>query len=465
MPRYTPWWTFAIVALALFMSMLDTLVVLTALPAIQKALHASVADLEWTVNAYTLAFAVLVIPAAALGDRFGRRRAFLIGVALFTLGSISAAVSDTATELTIARALEGVGGAFIAPMTLTLLTRAFPAERQAAIIGLWSGIAGLGLTLGPLIGGAIVTGWSWNVVFWLNLPVGILLLVLGCRRLDESTGDRRPLDLPGMTLLGLGLLGLVQGLVRGNEVGWGSAHIVSSLALGALLVGAFLRRERLVRAPMIDLELFTRRGFAVANAGGFLMNVAMLGAIFLITLFLQDVQRFSPLQAGLRTMPWMVAITVMAPLAGVLAGRLGARPVVLAGMAAQAVALVWIGHIATATVPYGALLPAFILGGLGTGLAFAQLSAAALAAASATQQGQASGLYNTIRELGSVFGVAVLGAIFQSIARTPVLFMDGFRAAIFAGAGILVVGGVITSLLPGRAGARQAAPDTVVEAA
>ena len=459
------WWTFAVVALALFMGMLDNLVVTTALPAIQRALHASVSDLEWTVNAYTLTFAILMIPAAAIGDRFGRRRFLLVGVALFTLGSAAAALSGSAGALALARALQGAGGAFITPLTLTLLTRAFPPQQRAAAIGLWGGVSGLGLASGPLIGGAIVNGWTWSAVFWVNVPIGLLLLALGRLRLEESTGDRRPLDLPGIALVGAGLLGVFYGLIRGNALGWGSAQIVGALAIGGVLIVAFLLRERLARAPMVDLGMFTSRGFSVANLVGFLMSFGMFGSIFLITLYVQDVQGFSPLQAGLRTLPWTGTIMLVAPFAGLLAGRIGSRPVVLLGMAAQAAALALIGLRATPTAPYTDLLPAFLLGGFGMGLSFAPLSSAVMAAITDSRQGQASGVYNTLRELGGVFGVAILGAVFQHIATTPTLFMDGFRAAVYAGSGVLAMGVLASTLLSSAIGVPEAAPLEAAEAA
>jgi len=451
------WWTFAVVSLALFMSMLDNLVVTTALPAIGRALHAGVPDLEWTVNAYTLAFTVLMIPAAALGDRFGHRRVLLSGVVLFTLGSAAAALSTTALGLTLARALQGVGGACITPLTLTILIRVFPAERRAAAIGLWSGVSGLGLAAGPLIGGAVVNGWTWNAVFWINVPVGVALFVLGRLRLAPSRGERRPLDLLGAALFAAGLLGVVYGLIRGNTLGWGSGEIVGALAGGAALMALFLLRERRAHAPMLDLGLFAARGFSVANAVGFLMSFGMFGSIFLITLFVQQVQGASPLRAGLMTMPWTGTIMLVAPFAGILAGRLGPRRVVVVGMAAQALALARIGAIATATTPYADLLPAFILGGLGMGLAFAPLSEAVISAIPAARQGQASGAYNTLRELGGVFGIAVLGAVFQHVAPTAPQFVDGFRAAVLTGAGVLAASVVIAALLPARARAASTA--------
>jgi EmrB/QacA subfamily drug resistance transporter len=447
----TRWWTFAIVSLALFMAMLDNLVVITALPSIRKALGASVSDLEWTVNAYTLAFATLMMMGAALGDRFGRRRIFLIGMGVFTLGSALAALSSSAGQLEAARAVQGLGAAFVTPLTLTMLTRVFPEERRAAAIGLWSGISGLGLAIGPLVGGAIINGFPWNTVFWVNVPVGALVLVLGWRRLDESFGDRQPLDLAGVALAGSGLLGITFGLIRGNALGWSSLTIVGSIAGGIVLLAAFAARERFAAAPMLDLSLFRARGFSVANISGFMMSAGMFGSIFLITLYVQQVLGASPLEAGLKTMPWTGTIMIVAPLAGLLAGRVGPRPVVLVGLLIQAAALLWLGMISTATSPYSDLVPTFILGGIGMGLTFAPLSESVMGAVARRRQGQASGAYNAIRELGGVFGVAALGAVFQHIVTTPTQFMDGFHAATFTGAGIVLVGALVSVILPGRA--------------
>ena len=458
------WWTFAIVSIALFMGMLDNLVVTTALPAIGRALHAGVADLEWTVNAYTLAFAVLMIPAAALGDRFGRRRVLLLGVVLFTGGSAASALAGSATMLTVARAVQGMGAAGIMPLTLTILANAFPPEKRAAAIGLWSGVSGLGLAAGPLIGGAIVSGWSWNAVFWVNVPVGIVLLLLGRMQLPESYGDRRPLDLPGIALAGSGLLGIVYGLVRGNTIGWGSAEILGSLIAGALLTSGFLVREHLARHPILDLSLFKGPGFAASNAVGFLMSFGMFGSIFLITLFVQNVLHFSPFRAGLGTMPWTGTIMLTAPFAGILAGRLGARPLVLAGMIVQSMSLVWIALVASATVAYPTLLPPFILGGLGMGLTFAPIANTVMASADESRQGQASGANSTLRELGGVFGIAVLGAIFQHIVVLPGDFVDGFRIALLTGAGVVGAGVFVALLLPAAATTAPARGDQHIDA-
>lgn len=442
------WWIFGIVSLALFMAMLDNLVVITALPTIRKALGASVSDLEWTVNAYTLSFATFMMTGAALGDRFGRKRMFLTGVALFTLGSMLSALSGSATSLVLARAVQGTGAAFITPLTLTILSRAFPAEQRAAAIGLWSGVSGLGLAIGPLIGGAVINGLPWNAIFWINVPVGVLVLVLGFLRVDESRGDPQPLDLPGLALAAGGLLGITFGLVRGNALGWTSGTILFSLTAGAALLLGFVARERRTRAPMLELGLFRARGFSAANATGFLMSAGMFGSIFFLTLYIQEVLHATPLEAGIKTMPWTGTIMLVAPLAGLIAGRIGPRLVVVAGLLGQAGALFWIAALATATTPYTQLLPAFVLGGLGMGLTFAPLSASVMSSVAARSRGQASGAYNAIRELGGVFGVAVFGAVFQHIAVTPLDFVDAFRTTLFAAAGVVAIGVVIATLLP-----------------
>jgi EmrB/QacA subfamily drug resistance transporter len=460
-------WTFAVVSLALFMAMLDNLVVTTALPAIKRALGASVSDLEWTVNAYTLAFAVLMMTGSALGDRFGRRRIFLTGVAIFSVGSAIAALSDTSTQLLVARAVQGLGAAFITPLTLTILARVFPPEQRAAAIGLWAGVSGLGLAIGPLVGGAIVNGVTWNAIFWINVPIGVLVAILGWLRLDESYGDRQPLDLSGLALAAAGLFGVTFGLIRGNALGWSSATIVGAFIAGGALLLAFLRHERTAAAPMLNMRLFSARSFSVSNAVGFLMSAGMFGSIFLLTLFVQQIQGATPLEAGLKTMPWTGTIMVVAPIAGVLAGRVGSRPVVLTGMALQAAALAWIGAIAQVSTPYPQLLPAFIMGGIGMGLTFAPLSSAVINSIPSNLEGQASGAYNSIRELGGVFGIAILGAVFQHIATAPTAssFMDGFHTAVFAGAVLVGAGTVLAGVLPALSGSRAPQLEPVAEAA
>ncbi len=475
MPIVRRRWTFTIVSIALFMGMLDNLVVTTALPSIGRALHADISNLEWTVNSYTLAFAVMIIPASIIGDRFGRRRALLWGVLLFTAGSVGSALFGSAGMLTAARAIQGIGAACIIPLTLTILANAYPPEKRAAAIGLWVGVSGLGLAAGPLVGGAIVSGWSWNAVFWVNVPVGILLLVLGRLHLEESHGEIRPIDFRGVALVGGGLIGIVYGLIRGNTIGWSSIEIMGSLLAGGVLLLAFIARERTAKDPAIDPGLFKSRSFSVSNAVGFLMSFGMFGSIFFIPLYVQNVLHYSALRSGLGTTPWTGTIMVVSPFAGILAGRIGPRFVVLTGMIAQVIALVWLARLVGSSVAYTSLLPAFILGGVGMGLTLAPLSSTIIMSAAEGRQGQASGTYNTVRELGGVFGIAVLGAVFQHIVTTPADFIDGFRTAVLAGAGVVSAGVVISVLLPsaglglaGKQAGQRSAPrdvalaDTVV---
>ncbi len=271
------YWTLAITSLALFMVSLDNLVVTTALPVIKSELHASISQLEWTVNAYTLTFAVLLLTGAALGDRFGRRRMFVLGMLLFTGASAAAALSTSANALDISRALQGVGGAIVTPLTLTILSAAVPKERRGLALGIWGGIGGLAVALGPLLGGAIVSGVSWNWIFWLNVPIGLALAPLAYRQLEETKGSEGGLDLPGLALASTGLLGIVWGLVRGNSLGWTSTGIVLPIVLGTLLVTAFVAWELRAPSPMLPMEFFRNRTFTLTNVASLFMFFGMFG--------------------------------------------------------------------------------------------------------------------------------------------------------------------------------------------
>src|SRR6266581_196365 len=309
-------WTFVITSIALVMVTLDNLVVTTAIPVIHKDLHASLQGLEWTVNAYTLTFAVLLLTGAALGDRFGRRRLFVLGLGIFTAASAFAALAPSIEALNVARALQGVGGAIVTPLTLTLLSAAVPAEKRGLALGAWGGIGGLAVALGPLIGGAVVQGISWQWIFWLNVPVGLVLIPLAWRRLEESHGSEQALDLPGLGLASAGLLGIVWGLVRGNDHGWTSAGIVTPLVVGALLVAAFVAWELRAASPMLPMQFFRNRTFALTNVASLFMFFGMFGSIFFLAQYFQTVQGYSPLQSGLRILPWTAMPMLIAPLAG-----------------------------------------------------------------------------------------------------------------------------------------------------
>ena len=316
-------WTFAITSVALFMTTLDNLVVTTALPVIHRDLHASLSGLEWTVNAYTLTFAVFLITGAALGDRFGRRRMLVVGLAIFTAGSAAAALAPSIEALIVARAVQGFGGAIVLPLTLTILSAAVPAERRGLALGAWGGISGLAVAIGPLVGGAVVQGISWQWIFWLNVPIGLALIPLGRLRLQESRGPNDSLDLPGVGLASVGLFGIVWGLVRGNQVGWGSPEIVFALLGGAVVLALFVLWELRTDEPMLPLRFFRNRTFTSANVASLLMFFGMFGSIFLLAQFFQTVQGYSPLDAGLRILPWTAMPIFVAPIAGALSDRIG----------------------------------------------------------------------------------------------------------------------------------------------
>ena len=342
-------WTFVVTSVAIFMVSLDNLVVTTALPVIKHDLGASLQGLEWTVNAYTLTFAVLLLTGAALGDRFGRKRMFLVGLAIFTLGSASAALAPSIGALIAARALQGVGGAIVTPLTLTILSAAVPPARRGMALGIWGGVSGLAVALGPVVGGAIVDGLSWQWIFWLNVPIGIALLPIACLRLSESKGANRSLDLPGLGLASVGLFGIVWGLVRGNAHGWTSLGVAGPIAVGIVLLGAFVLWERRTPEPMVPLRFFRNRAFSAANVTSLLMSFGMFGSIFLLAQFFQIVQGYTPLQAGIRTLPWTAMPIIVAPIAGMLSDRIGARPLLVAGMALMAAGLGWMAIVTTPT--------------------------------------------------------------------------------------------------------------------
>src|SRR5690242_16199398 len=437
-------WTFAITSVALFMTTLDNLVVTTALPVIHRDLHASLSGLEWTVNAYTLTFAVFLITGAALGDRFGRRRMFVVGLAIFTAGSAAAALAPSIEALIVARAIQGFGGAIVLPLTLTILSAAVPAERRGLALGAWGGISGLAVALGPLVGGAVVQGISWQWIFWLNVPIGLVLIPLAALRLKESHGSNDALDLPGVGLASAGLFGIVWGLVRGNSVGWGSAEIVFSLVAGAVVLALFVLWELRTDEPMLPLRFFRNRTFTSANVASLLMFFGMFGSIFLLAQFFQTVQGYSPLDAGLRVLPWTAMPIFVAPIAGALSDRIGGRPLMATGLALQATGLAWIAVVSTPTVAYSALVVPFILSGVGMALYFAPVANVVLSSVRPEEEGQASGANNAIRELGGVFGVAVLASVFAHYGgyASGQTFVHGLQPAIYAGAGVVAAGAV-----------------------
>jgi EmrB/QacA subfamily drug resistance transporter len=453
-------WTFVVTSAALFMASLDNLVVTTALPSIRDHLHASLQGLQWTVNAYTLTFAVLLMTGATLGERYGRRRMFVAGLALFTAGSAAAALAPGIGWLVAARAVQGVGAAMVIPLTLTLLSAAVSPERRGLALGAWGAVGGLAIAIGPLVGGAVVEGASWQWIFWLNVPIGIALLPVARARLTESRGPATSLDLPGVLLASLGLLGIVFGVVRGNDHGWTSATVLAPIVIGALLVAGFVAWELRTREPMLPMHLFRSRSFAVTNAASLLMFFGMFGSIFLLAQFLQVVQHLSPLQAGLRTLPWTGMPVLIAPVAGALSDRIGGRWLLATGLALQAIGLGWLAAVVSPTVAYLTLVPAFVVAGVGMSLFFAPVANVVLSSVRRDQEGIASGANNAIRELGGVFGIAVLGAVFSahgSYASGPA-FVAGLAPAVWIGAAGVAAAAIAALFLPGTRRAPAADP-------
>jgi EmrB/QacA subfamily drug resistance transporter len=459
-------WTVVLASLGVFMTALDTLVVTTSLPVLRVDLHTSLSSLEWTVNAYNLAFACVLLTGAALGDRFGRRRMFAVGLSTFTAASALAALSPSVAVLVAARAIQGVGAAIVFPLTLTLISEAFPSEKRGAAIGLWGGITGLGVAIGPVVGGAVVSGISWHWIFWLNVPVGIVVVPMALRRLTESFGPRPQLDVVGCVLAAAGALGITWGLVRASAVGWGSVEVIGTIAAGAGLLGAFLAWERRTETPMLELSAFRQRTFASANAVSFFMYAGLFGALFLMSQFFQTCLGYSPLGAGVRLLPWSMPPMFIAPVAGVLADRYGNRPFMALGLALQAIGLAWVALIASPHVSYAEIGVALTIAGTGTSFCFPTVANAIIGSVPLKEAGVASGTNSMIRELGGVLGVAVLATVFarHGVYSSQQAFVDGFTSALWVAVGFSVAGGV-AALLSGARARPQAAPAVVAEPA
>ncbi|MGI9185191.1 MAG: DHA2 family efflux MFS transporter permease subunit [Solirubrobacteraceae bacterium] len=443
-------WTLAIVSIGLFMVVLDNLVVSVALPSIHRDLGASIQSLEWTVNAYTLSYAVFLLTGAALGDRFGRKRMFMFGIGLFTLSSAAAALAPTTGALIAARAVQGFGAAIATPLTLTLLADAFPPARRGVAIGVWSGVSGIAVALGPLVGGAVVQAASWHWIFWINVPIGVALVPLAGARLIESRGPNATLDLGGLALGSTGLFGVVFGLVRSQSLGWTSPSVLLALIAGTVLVAAFAAYERRAQAPMLPISFFAQRSFAVTNVVSLAMYFGMFGSIFFLSQFLQNVLHNSPLQAGVKLLVWTGATMVVSPLAGFFSERFGSRLFMAAGLGLQAVALGWLATLADVGQTYTSMIGPFILGGAGMALVFAPAANAVLSSVRTDQAGQASGATNAIRELGGVLGVSVLATVFTSHGgyASPQAFVNGLTPAMWVGTAVLGAGALIALLLP-----------------
>jgi len=457
-------WLLGLTGVASFMVALDTLVVATALSTIRLDLGASIAELEWTVNAYNLSFAVLLMSAAALGDRFGRRRLFAAGLGLFAAASAACALAPDAGALIAARVVQGVGAAFVAPLALALAGAAFPPERRGAAIGILGAVTGLAVATGPLVGGAVVEGIDWEWIFWLNVPIGLIAIPLTLTRLEEGFGPDKALDLPGLGLVTAASFGLVWGLVRGNPAGWTSFEVVVSLAGGAVLLLAFVAWELRAREPMLPMRFFRSRAFSAGNAGIFLALASLFGAVFLMAQYLQSALGYGPLETGLRMLPWTGLVMFVAPITGSLADRFGERPFMLGGLLLQATGMGWIALVAEPDLAYSALIMPLLLSGVGIASAIIAAQSSVIGSVSTAAVGKAAGTNTMMRELGGVFGIAIAVAVFAGSGSylSPVDFTDGFAPAMGASAALALVGAIACLGLPGRSRAGEPMPPGAV---
>jgi EmrB/QacA subfamily drug resistance transporter len=443
-------WVLVLSAIASLMVALDTLVVTTALGAIRRHFGASLEELEWTVNAYNLSFAVLLIPASAIGDRFGRRRLFALGLGMFVTASAACALAPSVGLLIAARAVQGAAGAMVTPMSLSLLSAAFPPDRRGRAMGIYAGITGLAVLGGPVVGGAVTQGLAWQWVFWINVPIGLAAIPLVLMKIRESYGPRTRLDGPGLVLVAGAALGIVWGLMRSNSAGWGSAEVVGALAAGIVLLIAFVAFERRSSHPMLPPRLFASRAFSAGISSNFLLSCALLSAVFFMAQFQQISLGQGPLQSGLRLLPWTATLFVVAPIAGSLVNRVGERRLIAGGLLLQAAGMGWIALIATPGMAYWHMVAPLVIAGAGISMAIPASQNAVMNSVAATDLGKASGAYMTTRQLGGVFGLAIAVAVFAASGSyaSPAAFGDGFAPALAVSAAFSLVGALTALALP-----------------
>ncbi|WP_328332710.1 MFS transporter [Kribbella sp. NBC_00382] len=437
-------WVLGLTAIGSVVVALDVLVVAAALTTIRQDLGATVEQLEWTVNAYSLSFAMLLMTAAAIGDRWGRRRTYAAGLALFTVASIACALAPSVPLLIAARTVQGVGAAVVMPLSMSLLGAAFPPERRGWAIGIFSGLTGLAVLGGPMIGGAVTEGLAWQWIFWINVPIGAIAIPLVLARIPESRGAVRRLDPRGAALITLAVLGIVWGVVRGAVAGWSSPEVLGSFVAGALLLLGFLAWENRAPQPMLPLSYFRSRAFSAGNAAGFFLTAALFGAVFFLAQFMQATFSSGPLKAGLQLLPWTATLFLVAPIAGRLVDRIGERPLVVTGLTLQAVGMFWISQASKGPVQYSDLVPALIVAGCGVSLAMPATQSASIGSLPQEAVGMASGIYAMMRQLGGVVGVAVLAAVFAAAGGYE-SFETGFARAL-AVCGVLSLIGAVAGL-------------------
>src|SRR4051812_25822548 len=459
-------WVVVLTAIGSLMAALDTLVVSTALNTIRLDLGASVEQLEWTVNAYNLSFAVLLITAAGLGDRYGRRNFYAAGLALFAVASAACALAPSVGWLIAARAVQGAGSALLLPLGLALLSAAFPPERRGAAIGIFSAITGLAVASGPLVGGAVVQGLAWQWIFWINVPIGLVAVPLVLTKMRESYGPDTSLDVRGLALVTGGALGIVWGLVRGNSAGWGSAEGLGAMIVGALLVAAFVAWELRTPQPMLPMRFFRSRAFSAGNAAIFFTFASLFGAVFFYAQFMQTALGYGPLGAGLRLLPWTATFMTIAPIAGALADRIGERPLITIGLSLQAAGMGWLALIAEPGMAYSRMLAPLILAGVGVSMAIPAAQNSVVGSLELDALGKAAGTNSMMRELGGVFGIAVVVAVFAGAGGygSAQAFTDGFTPAVLVGAGLALCGAAAGLGLPSRSRAVTMVPSPAMVA-
>ncbi|HEV2775099.1 MAG TPA: MFS transporter [Solirubrobacteraceae bacterium] len=437
------WWTLAAMCFALFMVMLDNTVVNVALPSIQNDLHTSIAGLQWTVNAYTLAFGVLLVTGGRLGDIFGRRRVFLIGVVIFAASSLFIGFSQSSAWLIGGRAAQGLGAALMMPATLSIITNVFPPHERGRAIGTWAGVSALALAIGPVLGGLLVEHVSWQSIFFINLPVaaGAIAVTLFATHESRDESVLPTVDVAGVAAITVGMAALTLALVEAGDWGWGSARVLGLFALAAVGLTAFAYVERRVKVPMVDFSFFRSPTFLGANIVAFIVSFAMLGMFFFLTLYMQNILRYSPLEAGIRFLPSTLMVILVAPIAGRQTDRIGPRPLIVAGLSLVAISLVWQSFL-TPTSGFGFLLPGFVLMGIGIALTMSPMSTAAMNAVDQSKAGVASGILSMNRMIGGTLGVAVLGTfIGQTSSRLD--FVDSLGQGLLLGGLVAAAGAVV----------------------
>jgi len=442
MTRSSRVWTLAITAVAFLMVTLDALVVVTALPAIHRDIGGGLAELEWTINAFSLTFAAGIITAAALGDRLGRRRIFVVGLAVFTVASAACAIAPSAGLLIAARAVQGLGAAMVMPLSLTILVAAFPPERRGTVVGIWGALGGIGVAAGPLVGGAVTQGLDWHWIFWVNVPIGLVAISLALARLAETRGPATRLDLVAAALVAAGATGLVWGLIRAGEIGWSSLEVVAALAGGLVLLAAFIAWEGRAAEPMLPLRLFRRRAFTASIVTAALLSGSIFSGAFLVAQFFQIGLGYSPLDAGLRVLPWTASPMLVAPIGGALSDHVGRRPLLFGGLVLQAIGFVWLALVASTTTPYLAMLAPLVFAGVGIALALPSAATAVVGAVWPADVGKASGVNSTMQRFGAAFAIAIASAVFSANGQlsSAAAFTDGFRPALIVVAGLAVAG-------------------------